>query len=192
MKKIVFILLFVLFFVPLVAANSTSPQIIPVSLDLGPNGTVYYDIGFSKTEVTKGNPTPDSVDGDGISLTLGTNSIATNLDTADSLYVYWHITSGKPITISLQGDGPMQVNDTGTEIDWSIKIGNKTADDQAKSQNVFVHQPSSGSDSASAVGIQADGSEKIVLTTENVSAISETVTPGEYTANLTLTITVGN
>ena len=192
MKKTVFILLLVLFSVPLVAVNSTSPQSIPVSLDLGPNGTVYYDIGFSKTEVNKENPTPDSVDGDGISLTLGTNSIATNLDTADSLYVYWHKTSGKPNTITLKGDGPMQINDTDTEINWSIKIGNKTADDQAKSQNVFVHQPSSGSDSASAVGIQADGSEKIVLTTENVSAISETVTPGKYTANLTLTITVGN
>lgn len=175
------------------AAVPLETKNLEVSLDLGSeSGAIWYDFGFSSTPVGSGKETPQpvrydptAIAGNSISLSLKegeTGRIAENDE--DSLWAYWHITSGTGLTIDIQGDGVMDMAGAGEgndDIDWNIALDSaQTGTDQATKQNVYTHEPTEN-------GVGADGSRKITLTTEDLTGL--TLAPGKYTANLVLSIT---
>lgn len=169
-------------------------QTLKVSLDLsgGEGQTAVYDFGFSSTEVGNGkeenepdyDPTPvESIE---LSLTLPTGAETTGriASHSDEIWAYWHITSGTGLSIDIKGAGVMEMTgagETNDDIDWNIALDSaQTGTNQATTQNVYTHKPTE-------TGVGADGSRKITLRTEDLTGL--TLEPGEYTANLVLSIT---
>lgn len=197
MKRMLVVLLAVLSVGVLFAATGDKlgeDQTLKVSLDLsgGEGQTAVYDFGFSSTEVGNGkeenepdyDPTPvESIE---LSLTLPTGAETTGriASHSDEIWAYWHITSGTGLTIDIKGDGVMEMDgagETNDDIDWNIALDSaQTGTDQATTQNVYTHKPTEK-------GVGADGSRKITLTTEDLTGLA--LAPGEYTANLVLSIT---
>lgn len=173
------------------AADLLETKNLEVSLDLGTeSSTTWYDFGFSSSQVGSGkgdnsapyNPTTIT----SISLALDdegveTGRIAENAD--DSLWVYWHITSGSGLQISISGDDDMKKASPKSEdekITWNVAVDSASAKNRSESQVVYTHTPSED-------GVGADGSKEISLSTDDLTGL--TLTPGEYTANLVLSIT---
>ena len=130
------------------------------------------------------DPTPvESIE---LSLTLPTGAETTGriASHSDEIWAYWHITSGTGLSIDIKGAGVMEMTgagETNDDIDWNIALDSaQTGTDQATSQNVYTHKPTE-------TGVGADGSRKITLTTEDLTGLA--LAPGEYTANLVLSIT---
>lgn len=174
------------------AAVPLATKNLDVSLDLGSeSGAIWYDFGFSSTPVGSGKETPQPVSydptaiaGNSISLSLKegeTGRIAENDE--DSLWVYWHITSGSGLQISISGDADMKKASPESEdekITWNVAVDPASAKNRSESQVVYTHTPSED-------GVGADGSKEISLSTDDLTGL--TLTPGEYTANLVLSIT---
>lgn len=197
MKRMLVVLLAVLSVGVLFAATSDKlgeDQTLKVSLDLsgGEGQTAVYDFGFSSTEVGNGkeenepdyDPTPvESIE---LSLTLPTGAETTGriASHSDEIWAYWHITSGTGLSIDIKGDGVMEMTgagETNDDIDWNIALDSaQTGTNQATTQNVYTHKPTEN-------GVGADGSRRITLRTEDLTGL--TLEPGEYTANLVLSIT---
>lgn len=197
MKRMLVVLLAVLSVGVLFAAKGDKlgeDQTLKVSLDLsgGEGQTAFYDFGFSSTEVGNGteengpvyDPTP--IEGNKLSLTLPTGAETTGriASHSDEIWAYWHITSGTGLSIDIKGDGVMEMTgagETNDDIDWNIALDSaQTGTDQATTQNVYTHKPTEK-------GVGADGSRRITLRTEDLTGL--TLEPGEYTANLVLSIT---
>lgn len=171
------------------AAETLESKTLEVALDLSPeSATTWYDFGFSSTQVGSGKEeTPIAYDPtaiDHIALVLDsgvkTDRIAENND--GSLWVYWHITSGSGLEISIAGDGDMKKEVPESEdekIGWNIAIGSADGKGSGVKQVVFTHDPSEN-------GVGSDGSKRILLATEDLTGL--TLTPGEYTANLILSV----
>lgn len=197
MKRMLVVLLAVLSVGVLFAATGGKlgeDQTLKVSLDLsgGEGQTAVYDFGFSSTEVGNGkeenepdyDPTPvESIE---LSLTLPTGAETTGriASHSDEIWAYWHITSGTGLSIDIKGDGVMEMDgagETNDDIDWNIALDSaQTGTNQATTQNVYTHKPTEN-------GVGADGSRRITLRTEDLTGL--TLEPGEYTANLVLSIT---
>ena len=197
MKRMLVVLLAVLSVGVLFATKGDKlgeDQTLKVSLDLsgGEGQTAVYDFGFSSTEVGNGkeenepdyDPTPvESIE---LSLTLPTGAETTGriASHSDEIWAYWHITSGTGLSIDIKGGGVMEMTgagETNDDIDWNIALDSaQTGTDQATTQNVYTHKPTEN-------GVGADGSRRITLRTEDLTGL--TLEPGEYTANLVLSIT---
>lgn len=173
------------------AAETLESKTLEVALDLSPeSATTWYDFGFSSTQVGSGKedtpieyePTPiTSVSLDFDDEGLGADRIAENAD--GSLWVYWHITSGSGLQISISGDADMKKASPESEdekITWNVAVDSASAKNRSESQVVHTHTPSED-------GVGADGSKEISLSTDDLTGL--TLTPGEYTANLVLSIT---
>ena len=65
------------------------------------------------------------------------------------------------------------------KIGWNIAIDSADGKGSGVKQVVFTHDPSEN-------GVGSDGSKRILLATEDLTGL--TLTPGEYTANLILSI----
>lgn len=171
------------------ATETLESKTLEVALDLSPeSATTWYDFGFSSTQVGSGKEeTPVAYDPtaiDHIALVLDggvdADRIAENND--GSLWVYWHIKSGSGLEISIAGDGDMKkaVPESEEEkIGWNIAIDSADGKGSGVKQVVFTHDPSEN-------GVGSDGSKRILLATEDLTGL--TLTPGEYTANLILSI----
>lgn len=169
-------------------------QTLKVSLDLsgGEGQTTFYDFGFSSTEVGNGKEEngpaykPNPVEGNELSLTLpaGAETTGRIASHSDEIWAYWHIISGTGLSIDIKGAGVMEMSgagETNDDIDWNIALDSaQTGTDQATTQNVYTHNPTEN-------GVGADGSRRITLRTEDLTGL--TLEPGEYTANLVLSIT---
>lgn len=172
------------------AAETLESKTLEVALDLSPeSATTWYDFGFSSTQVGSGKedtpieyePTPiTSVSLDFDDEGLGADRIAENAD--GSLWVYWHITSGSGLQISISGDDDMQKDSPASDeekITWNIGIESSDVKGRGEEQIVFTHDPSQN-------GVGAVGSKKISLSTDELTGLM--LTPGEYKANLVLSI----
>lgn len=172
------------------AAEPLESKTLEVALDLSPeSATTWYDFGFSSTQVGSGKedtpieyePTPiTSVSLDFDDEGLGADRIAENAD--GSLWVYWHITSGSGLQISISGDDDMQKDSPASDeekITWNIGIESSDVKGRGEEQIVFTHDPSQN-------GVGAVGSKKISLSTDELTGLM--LTPGEYKANLVLSI----
>lgn len=194
MKRLLIVLIAIISIGMVYAANgNTLPntETLEVSLNLGSeSGTTWYDFGFSSTPVGSGKETPQpvrydptAITGNSISLSLKegeTGRIAENDE--DSLWAYWHITSGSNLQISIKGEADMKKDSPASDtelIGWNIAVGSADAKDRDTSQIVFTHTPSKN-------GVGSDGSAEIRLTTDDLTGL--VLTPGEYKANLTLKI----
>ena len=170
-------------------AEPLETKTLEVALDLSAESTTtWYDFGFSSTQVGSGKEEtpiayePTAIDhitlvfDDGVE----TDRIASNED--GSLWVYWHIASGSGLEIFIAGDGDMKKEVPESEeekIGWNIAVDAADGKGSGESQVVFTHDPSES-------GVGADGSKKILLATEDLTGL--TLSPGEYTANLILSI----
>ncbi len=171
------------------AAETLESKTLEVALDLSSESTItWYDFGFSSTQVGSGKEeTPvayEPTEIDHIALVLESGADADRIaeNTDGSLWVYWHITSGSGLEISIAGDGDMKKEVPESEdekIGWNIAIGSADGKGSGETQVVFTHDPSENS-------VGADGSKKILLATEDLTGL--TLSPGEYTANLILSI----
>ena len=190
MRRVCFVVLMITVGLSVCWATETlESKTLEVALDLSPeSATTWYDFGFSSTQVGSGKEEtpvaydPTAIDHIALVLDSGVESdrIAENAD--GSLWVYWHITSGSGLEISIAGDGDMKkaVPESEEEkIGWNIAIDSADGKGSGVKQVVFTHDPSEN-------GVGADGSKMILLSTEDLSGL--TLTPGEYTANLVLSI----
>ena len=171
------------------AAEPLESKTLEVALDLSPESTTtWYDFGFSSTQVGSGKEEtpvayePTAIDHIALVLESGADADRIAENTDGSLWVYWHITSGSGLEISIAGDGDMKKEVPESEdekIGWNIAIGSADGKGSGETQVVFTHDPSENS-------VGADGSKKILLATEDLTGL--TLSPGEYTANLILSI----
>ena len=171
------------------AAETLESKTLEVALDLSPeSATTWYDFGFSSTQVGSGKEEipiayePTAIDHIALVLESGADADGIAENTDGSLWVYWHITSGSGLEISIAGDGDMKKEvpeSEGEKIGWNIAIDSADGKGSGETQVVFTHDPSENS-------VGADGSKKILLATEDLTGL--TLSPGEYTANLILSI----
>ena len=97
---------------------TTKPSVV-VNLPLGADGSGEFEIGFAKAPVANGSIKQEVSKHSGI-VTLdiqGGKGVLSTAEDAEDLYVYWQITGGVPVTISMYQDGAL---DTGTVEDGSL------------------------------------------------------------------------
>lgn len=187
MKKMILTILIAVLVVPCLLAGALDTQKLEVGLNLSESGGVSeYKIGFSSTEVdgTAEKYKPTAVAGNSLDLAFDeSGQTASNSKTA--LWVYWHITSGEDMVITLKGDADLTksgASDGNGTIGWNIQLDSKTAQDRSASQTVKEHTPSGEN---GVVG--SHGSSKVTITTDDMTSL--TLEPGDYVANLVLEIT---
>lgn len=194
MKKTALVVLMILVacICSVTGATLLEQETLKVSLDLSgeDSQTMYFDFGFSSSEVGSGKENeapyePTLIEENSLSLSLldnGTKSgrIAAN---TTSLFAYWHITSGSALEITIKGDGEMAMTGADPEngtIGWNIALGSQeSVSPYTKEQRVYYHDPSSN-------GVGSDDSSKVFLTTDDLTGL--VLEPGEYSANLILSI----
>ena len=161
--------------------------------------TALYNIGFSDAP---GIPEDGRTSGD---ITLDFNADdPTKIDNsgeASKLYIYWDIVSAQPFTLSLSADRPL-TNDSAVEnntIDFTVSGDTSQEGETANTEaGTAVNINTSTSAMNTPILFQADesglntfrGYQK--LTIESVAGELDGKVEGDYTANLTLTVTSGS
>ena len=204
MKKFLTVILTLLATVSLFAANGTLENMSPVSLDavpvtfdLGPTGTTYK-VGFTSSIENVKEGSVDEIAEDLTTIELALDETQTYGTLVSPVYVYWVISGGMPLTITLNADAAMDgTTSVDSHINWATewtKYTNDTANGSATlgitdlytaGQSVNYTDPQTVFDRTSVKSVVERGYTQLVITTQNVTEAE----PDEYTGYLQLVIT---
>ena len=204
MKKILIVILALLATVSLFAKDGTlenrspvSLDSVPVTFDLGPTGTTYK-VGFTSSIENVKEGSVDEIAEDLTTIELALDDTQTYGTLVNPVYVYWVISGGMPLTITLNADAAMDGTTNGdNHINWVTewtKFTNDTANGSATlgstdlyvaEQSVNYTEPQTVFDRSTVNSVVERGYTQLVITTQNITEAE----PDEYTGYLQLVIT---
>ena len=176
---------------------------VPVKFDLGENGNVKWEIGFTNETSEKNLSYGNVKSATSIDLVLDENTMTGGINDESPVAVYWILTGGQKVRISLAAEGAMKGTDSKSAthyINWETSWTPKKNADGALAEDTEV---TLGSNAASLAGQPVDyttaksvfdrsatvsASEKglvpLTITTQDVSDAATV----EYSSSLTLKI----
>ena len=186
------------------AIEEVQTATVPVIFDLGENGNVKWEIGFtnvtSEENLSYGNGTPAT----SIDLILDESTMTGRINDASPVAVYWILTGGQKVRISLAAEGAMKgtgsdsvthyinwetrwnpkknANGTLVEEDTKVTLGSVAA--YSEEQTVDYTTDKSVFDRSATISASEKGLVPLTITTQDVSDAATV----EYSSSLTLTI----
>ncbi len=176
---------------------------VPVKFDLGEKGNVKWEIGFtnvtSEENLSYGNVTPAA----SIDLVLDEKTMTGGINDESPVAVYWILTGGQKVRISLAAEGAMEGTDSDSvthyinwETSWTPKknaggaltndtnvtLGSKDA--YSEEQSVDYTTAKSVFDRSATISASEKGLVPLTITTQKVSDAATV----EYSSSLTLKI----
>lgn len=185
------------------AIKTAQSATVPVTFNLGENGNVKWEIGFtnvtSEENLSYGNVTPAT----SIDLVLNENTMTGGINDESLVAVYWILTGGQKVRISLAAEGAMKGTDSASathfinwETSWTPKknadgaltndtkvtLGSKDA--YSEGQSVDYTTAKSVFDRSATISASEKGLVPLTITTQDVSDAATV----EYSSSLTLKI----
>ena len=177
---------------------------VPVKFDLGENGNVKWEIGFTNETSEKNLSYGNVKSATSIDLVLDESTMTGRINDASPVAVYWILTGGQKVRISLAAEGAMKgtgsdsvthyinwetrwnpkknANGTLVEEDTEVTLGSVAA--YSEEQTVDYTTDKSVFDRSATISASEKGLVPLTITTQDVSDAATV----EYSSSLTLTI----